>query len=198
MGRDWGMPYASRGEPDSPLPIAEINRHICAMRDKYPGRIYVFAGVDPRRTNALELFETAVKEWGAIGYKPYTPNGYYANDPRLIPFYQRCSEWNLPVLVHCGGSPGGWAAPEPLGEIAVQFPDLKVLMGHANLQSRFETGYYWKAIQIASSVTNITLDLTDWQVLGALDDENIAEFFHVLDVMRNSVGAHRILWGTDL
>ena len=69
MAMDWGMLYVNRGEPDSPLPIKEINRHILSLREKYPGKVYVFAGVDPRRKEGVEIFETAVKEWGAVGYK---------------------------------------------------------------------------------------------------------------------------------
>jgi hypothetical protein len=45
---------------------------------------------------------------------------------------------------------------------------------------------------------NIWLDICDWQLLGAIEDRNIAEFFRVLGHMRPEVGAHRILWGTDL
>ena len=193
---DWGIRYVNRGEPDSPLHISDINRVTCDVAKKYPGKVYVFAGVDPRRQGAVGIFEKAVKEWGAIGYKPYTPNGYYANDPSLIPMYEKCVELDVPVLIHCGGS--GYAIPEPVEEIAIQFPDLKVLMGHANLQGRFESGTYWRAIQIAGQVENIYLDICDWQVLGILDAHNIADFWHVLDLMRNSVSARRILWGTDM
>lgn len=193
---DWGVAYSARGEPDSPTPIHEINRLILGMRDKYPGRVYGFMGVDPRRKEAASLLETAVKEWGAVGYKPYTPNGYYADDPLLFPLYQKCIDFDIPVLVHCGG--GGWASPDPLERVAQALPDLKIIMGHANLQSRFESGAYWRALQIAGQCPNITLDICDWQVLGAIEERNIAEFWHVLDVMRNTVGAHRIVWGTDM
>jgi predicted TIM-barrel fold metal-dependent hydrolase len=195
---DWGIRYMMKGEPDSPLPISEINRQTLMLRDRYPGRVYGFAGVDPRRHGALELFEHAVKEWGAIGYKPYTPNGYFANDPALMPFYEKCSTLGVPVLVHCGGT--GTSIADPLAEVAEQFPDLKIIMGHANLQGRFETGRYWRGIEIAAGAGagNITLDITDWQVSGALDEYNIAAFWHALDVMRNAVGAHRIVWGTDM
>jgi predicted TIM-barrel fold metal-dependent hydrolase len=196
MVLDWGIRYMSRGEPDAPLPIAEINRRTLSLRQKYPGRVFGFAGVDPRRKGALQLLEVAVKEWGAIGYKPYPPNGYYANDPMLMPFYEKCCQLNIPVLVHCGGY--GWAIPDPLEEIAEQFPDLQIIMGHANLQGRFESGTYWRGIQVAATAPNIVLDLTDWQVLGTLEEHNIAEFWHVFDVMRNTVGAHRIVFGTDM
>jgi predicted TIM-barrel fold metal-dependent hydrolase len=202
MVMDWGMAYMAKGQPDSPMPIREINRHILSLRDKYPSRVYGFCGVDPRREGSLELFETAVNEWGAVGLKVYPPYGFYASDSVMTPFYQKASDLGVPVLIHTGGSMfdllSKWSVPEPVEEVAVQFPDLNIIWGHANLQGRFESGSYWRAIQIAGSVTNLYLDLSDWQVTGALDERNIDDFWHVLDVMRNSVGAHRILWGTDM
>jgi predicted TIM-barrel fold metal-dependent hydrolase len=111
-------------------------------------------------------------------------------------------ELGVPVLIHTGGSMfnmlSKWSVPEPVEEVAVQFPDLKVILGHTNLQGRFESGTFWRGMQIASAVTNVYCDICDWQVLGALEDHNIAEFWHVLEVMRKTVGANRILWGTDL
>lgn len=202
MVMDWGMPYVVKGLADAPTPIREINRQILALRDKYPNRVQGFCGVDPRRHDAMEVFETAVKEWGAIGLKVYPPCGYYANDPLMLPLYRRASDLNVPVLIHSGGSMfdmlSKYSIPEPIEEVAVQFPDLKVILGHTNLQGRFESGSYWRAIQIAGAVTNIYLDLCDWQVTGALDERNISQFWHVLEIMRDSVGAQRMLWGTDL
>lgn len=202
MAMDWGMRYVVNGEPDSPMHIREINQRISEVTKKYPGRAHFFCGVDPRRHDALEIFETAVKEWGAVGYKPYPPNGYYANDPLLIPIYRKCIEFDVPVLIHTGGagstSLSKYTIPEPVEEIAVRFPDLKVIMGHTNITGRWEGGSYWRGIQLAGPVHNIYLDLTEWQATGALDDYNINSFWHVMDVMRNSVGAHRILFGTDM
>lgn len=196
MVLDWAIKYMLHGGADSPTPISEINRLTLQLRDKYPGKVYGFCGVDPRREGAADLLEQAVKEWGAIGYKPYPPNGYYANDPALMVMYAKCVELNIPVLVHCGGY--GYAIPDGLEDVAEIFPDLQIIMGHANLQGRFEQGTYWRGISLAAPYPNITLDVTDWQVTGALEEHNIAEFWHVLDVMRNTVGAHRIVFGTDM
>jgi predicted TIM-barrel fold metal-dependent hydrolase len=202
MVMDWGMAYVMRGEEDSPASPWEINEQILSLRDKYPGKVYGFCGVDPRRKNAVSLFEHAVKEWGAVGLKVYPPQGYYANDALMYPLYRKATELNVPVLIHCGGSmfdlKSKWSGPEPIEEVAIDFPDLKVIMGHTNLQGRFESGSFWRGIQIGGGTTNLYLDFCDWQVTGALDERNIAEFWHVLDVARNTVGAHRMLWGTDL
>lgn len=202
MIMDWGMHYLEKGRPDAPLPIEKINEHVLGVARAHPGKVYAFAGVDPRRENAVELFERAVTEWGAIGLKVYPPYGFYANDERMLPLYQKASDLGVPVLIHCGGAMfdllSKYPIPEPIEEVAVLFPDLDVIMGHVNLQGRFESGAYWRGIQAGSGPMNIWLDICDWQVLGAIDDRNIAEFFQVLGHMRFAVGAHRILWGTDL
>ena len=117
---DWGIQYMQNGGADSPTPIADINRHILGLCEKYGDKVYGFMGVDPRRKGAVQLLETAVKEWGARGYKPYTPGGYYADDLSLMPMYAKCVELNVPVLVHCGGR--GWAIPGPLERVAKIFP----------------------------------------------------------------------------
>jgi predicted TIM-barrel fold metal-dependent hydrolase len=202
MVLDWGMAYLSRGMPDSLLPIREINRQTLSLREKYPGRVYGFAGVDPRRAGAVDLLELAVREWGAVGLKVYPPCGFFASDSRAMPLYQKACDLGIPVLIHCGGSMfdllNKYAIPEPIEEVAVKFPDLQVIMGHVNLQARFESGAYWRGLQIAAGPTNIFLDLTEWQVKGALEERNLPDLFHALGVMRDTVGAHRILWGSDL
>lgn len=202
MIMDWGMPYVLDGQEDAPIPIEEINQRILSLREKYPNKVYGFCGVDPRRKGAVALFERAVTEWGAVGLKVYPPMGYYANDAIMYPLYQKAMELGVPALIHSGGSmfnmKSKYSIPEPIEEVALDFPDLKVILGHTNLQGRFESGSYWRGIQIGGGPMNIYLDLCDWQVTGALLERNIADFWHVLDVARNTVGAHRLLWGTDL
>ena len=199
---DWGMHYLRRGMADSPMHPREINKKISEIAKKYPDRLQWFFGIDPRRDGALDAFKTAVKEWGAKGMKVYPPYGFYANDNAMLPFYQFASDAGVPVLIHTGGSMfemlTKWSIPEPVEEVAVQFPDLKIIWGHTNLQGRWESGAYWRAIQIAGSTWNIYPEVGDWQVTGALDERNIADFWHVLNILRNSVGAHRVIWGTDL
>lgn len=202
MIMDWGLHYRRKGLPDAPLPIEEINRRVLALRERYPGKVYGFAGVDPRRAGAVELFDRAVREWGAVGLKVYPPYGFYADDAVMMPLYQKASDLGVPVLIHCGGSMfdllNKYSVPEPIEAVAVAFPELTVIMGHVNLQGRFESGSFWRGIQIGAGPVNVMLDICDWQVLGALEERNIAEFFHVLGVMRDHVGAHRIVWGTDM
>ena len=51
--------------------ITPEQKHVqlAELQRKYPGRLYGFAGVDPRRTGAREIFSRAIKEYGLKGFK---------------------------------------------------------------------------------------------------------------------------------
>ena len=76
-------------------------------------------------------------------------------------------------LIHTGGagysrSKSRWTWPEWVEEVGVDLPELRILMGHTNLQTPFETGAYWRGLTAAQGKANIYLDLCDWQGLGAV------------------------------
>jgi predicted TIM-barrel fold metal-dependent hydrolase len=197
---DWGLAYGP--EEDAPVPVEEFNRITLRNAAKYKGRLYAMAGIDPRRPRAVKLFEEMVVEHGAVGLKVYPPCGFQPNDEICWPMYKKAIELDVPVLIHTGGagksSRTRWTWPEWVEEVAVMFPELRVVMGHTNLQGPFETGAYWRGLTAARSKPNIYLDLCDWQVLGAVKDENIPELLRVMRVFLDTVGPYRIVWGTDL
>jgi predicted TIM-barrel fold metal-dependent hydrolase len=110
--------------------------------------------------------------------------------------YAKAAELDVPVLIHTGGNI--WAWPEWVELVARQFPDLRIIMGHTNLQAPFETKAYWQGLQAGARHNNIWLDLCDWQALGAVKEENIPELLKVIRIFLNTKGPERILWGTDL
>src|SRR5687768_4926571 len=57
---DYGLGFGE--EP--PLSIEDKHRQLGDQMRKYPGRIYGFAGMDPRRPDAIGILERAVKEYG--------------------------------------------------------------------------------------------------------------------------------------
>lgn len=190
---DWGMAYGP-GE-DNQLPMEEFHRLTFEVAKKYPGQLYATCGVDPRRGGATQFFEKCVKEWGAVGLKVYPPNGYQANADFCWPLYKKAVELDVPVLIHTGGNM--WTWPEWVEEVARKMPELRIMMGHTNLQTAFETGVFWRGM-ISGQARNVWLDLCDWQALGAVTDENIPELLKVIRVFLNRKGPDRILWGTDL
>ena len=78
-----------------------------ALAKKYPGKIFPFLAVDPRRIGIAELVRIKVKEGKGIfrGVKIYPPLGYLPTHPNLVPVFDYCEKFDIPVTLHC--SPGG-------------------------------------------------------------------------------------------
>lgn len=205
---DWGMiPHFDQTFPqwreDSAYTQDQINKFSCDMSKKYPGRVYSFAGVDPRRYNAVKIFEKAVTEYGAIGLKLYPPNGYTADHRLCYPLYWKCVELGVPVIIHTGYTFSRplysmTAHPKYIEQVAIDFPDLKIIIAHSGIQTFASNAWWEDAMGIARTKWNVFLDLAAWneQVSGLTFD--IPKLLHMLRVQMNIIGAHRVLFGTDL
>lgn len=186
---DWelGFPEAT------PVSIEEIHARYARAAAASEGRLRIFAGVDPRRPNAVEIFETAIREYGMCGLKLYPPTGFHAYDPVVYPLYERCAEWGLPVLIHTGGTIGllrpRFARPADLQDIQADFPNLTIWFGHSG-------GAMWweEAIHIAANGRNSYLELSNLESIAYTDEER---FLRTLSFARDMVGAERILFGSD-
>ncbi len=188
---DHGLTKAV-GEAD--CSVLEINRIYSDIARKYPDRIIAFAGVDPRRDNALEVLKTGINDFGMKGIKLLPPTGFYPNDPKLCyPIYEFANDSNLPVIVHTGPEAAPlyskYCYPVFMDEVAADFPDLKIILAHA--------GFCWwpEAVSIANNKSNIYLDIAGWQPRARLHP--LEEFYKPLRTMINNIGSHRILFGSD-
>ena len=194
---DCGMTWRE----DAALPIEEINKAGTDLAKKHPGKVYSFCGVDPRRPNAVRLFEKAVTEWGAKGLKLYPPCGFYPNDPKCFPLYQKAVELRVPVLQHTGFTflpsfRSDPAHPKYIEDVAMDFPDLNIIIAHSGIQTPSSYAWWENAVGIAWSHYNIYLDISGWSDNMVLT-RNIPQLIRTLRVQCDTVGAHRILFGTD-
>ncbi|MBU4002728.1 MAG: amidohydrolase family protein [Proteobacteria bacterium] len=78
-----------------------------ALAKKYPGQVFPFLAVDPRRIGILKLMDLKVKKGKGIfkGIKLYTPLGYLPTHPNLAPVFEYCTTYDIPITLHC--SQGG-------------------------------------------------------------------------------------------
>jgi uncharacterized protein len=112
-----------------------------------PSTLIGFASVDPHDGDALLEIERAHRELGLRGLK--TSPIYQAYDPmdaRMLPIYRYCEAHRLPVLTHHGTTfprtaPLKWARPQQVEEVALAFPDLRILIAHL--------GHPWETETIA-------------------------------------------------
>jgi hypothetical protein len=106
------------GSPEGSLP-AWLN-----LQKKFAGRLIVFLKVNFARAGDAGFFDTLVKELdraadaGVRGIKVWKDLGMYAcdgsgkllavDDPRLDPFWRRCGELGLPVVIHTADPKEYW------------------------------------------------------------------------------------------
>ncbi len=189
---DWGVALGHMTTD-----IRDIHEHYAQLQSgaigNLAGRFFAVAGVDPRRPGALELFEDAVTRMGMKGFKLYPPCGYFPYDDVCFPFYQRALDLNVPVVIHTAvvGWPliGRFANPMGIGDVQVKYPDLTIVMAHSG-----HPIWLQEAILVASRHPRTYLELSNWNWNMKTDPEGTVR---ALADMRDGVGAHRILFGSD-
>ncbi|MBI4445245.1 MAG: amidohydrolase [Acidobacteria bacterium] len=98
----------------------------------------VFAGVNPRRgRRAVRELRLALEKLGCIGAKIHPPYQEIMPGDRdlMYPLYEVLVENNAPVLFHTGntlltGTKLKYGHPMHIDEVAVDFPQLKIIMAH--------------------------------------------------------------------
>lgn len=169
---------------------ANVNDLTAAFVRAHPEKLIGFLSVHPDEPDALEELERAVFDLGLRGiklgpnYQHFEPLG--ASARRL---YARATELGLPVLFHQGTSPMRtaplrFAHPLVMDEIALAFPDLKIVMAHL--------GHPWQVdtFAVVRKHPNVYADVSaafyrPWSMYNAL---RLATEWGVLD---------KLLFGTD-
>lgn len=189
MMLDHGIGYGK--EP--PVSVRSMMEHYSGLQQKYDGRLHVFANVDPRREDALELLRYGLEECRLRGLKVYPPNGFYVSSDECRPLLRLCSDLSLPVLVHTAMMTyplqGYYANPLYLATVQHQFPDLKLIFGHSGYPIWAE-----EACLTVEGHENSYLEISQWSWLAQSDPGRLTK---VLGRFRDVVGPHRILFASD-
>jgi predicted TIM-barrel fold metal-dependent hydrolase len=127
--------------PDRPAVIGEkdakkVNDATAALVAKAPEKVIGFMSVWPDAPDTVEEMERAYHDLKLRGlklgpnYQNFEPLGQNA-----LRVYTKAQEWNLPVLFHQGTSPIRdaplrYAHPLVMDEIAIRFPELRIVMAH--------------------------------------------------------------------
>jgi len=128
-----------------------------------------FASIDPRRGVPGVREARRLIDEGVRGFK-FHPNvqGFFPNDRMAYPLYGAIEAAGLPALFHTGqtgigaGTRGGsgvrlkYSNPVHLDDLAVDFPDLKIVMAHPSFPWQDE------AISVALHKPNLYIDLSGW------------------------------------
>jgi predicted TIM-barrel fold metal-dependent hydrolase len=162
----WGVDTGGTREV---RPGAVSNDEMLEAAERNSDVLIPFVMVDPSRANAGAQEAERLIKAGARGFKFHPPSqGFYANDQRLYPLYEVIAAARLPALFHTGqtavgqgaGAGGGirlkYGNPIYLDDVAVDFPDMPIIMAHPSFPWQEE------ALAIALHKAQVYIDLSGW------------------------------------
>lgn len=172
------------------------NDYVADVVDRYPDRFVGFASVDPWKGEAaLAELERSVRDRGLRGLKMHpSTQAFYPNDHQHYPLWEMASNLGIPIVFHTGqtgvgtGQKGGkgirfkYAHPLLLDDVAVDFPDLNIIMAHPAVP--------WQEEQLAVVLhkANVYMDLSGWS----------PKYFRpILTQYLKSLLQDKVLFGTD-
>lgn len=172
------------------------NEEMAELAAKESDILIPFASIDPAKgkMGAREA-RRLVEHYGIRGFKFHpTFQGFYPNDRSAYPLYEAIAEAGVPALFHTGqtgvgaGMRGGngmklkYSNPMYLDDVAVDFPDMPIIMAHPSFPWQEE------ALAVATHKPNIYIDLSGWSP---------KYFPPILVKYANSLLKHRVLFGSD-
>ncbi len=112
------------------------NEYIAQVVAQAPERLIGFAGVSPLAHDAERELRHAIEALGLRGLKLHPPLQMFdPGDPRCFPVYEMMQDYGLPILFHTGSGPAclsdRYSNPYLVDEVAVHFPNLKIVLAHA-------------------------------------------------------------------
>jgi uncharacterized protein len=172
------------------------NEEVADLAAKHPDVVVPFASVDPSRGRAGVLAaRRLVEEHGVRGFK-FHPSAqeFYPNDRSCYPLYEVLAEHGAIALFHTGhtgvgaGTRGGggirlkYSNPMHVDDVAVDFPDLPIVMAHP--------AFPWQDEQLSVALhkPQVYIDLSGWS----------PKYFQPQLVQyANTLLRHKMLFGSD-
>jgi predicted TIM-barrel fold metal-dependent hydrolase len=167
-----------------------------AAASRYFGRSSVPTALDPTRgREAVEEASRLIAAGGVRGFKLHPPLQQFApNDRSVYPFYEVLEGARLPVIFHTGhsgigtGARGGggvrlkYGAPMLIDDVAVDFPDLPIVLAHPSFPWQDE------AISVCLHKPQVYIDLSGWSP---------KYFSPTLVQYANTLLRQKVLFGSD-
>jgi uncharacterized protein len=149
---------------------------------RYPDRLIGCYWPNPYESDSAEKVRVALNDWGFKGIKLHPLfQAFLPNDDIVHPIVEEARSVNAPVLIHTGHSP--FSLPWSVGELAENFPDVKIVMLHMGDGHGL---YIQAAINTAKRLHNVYLE-TSAMPMGTKIRE-------AMDV----VGKDRVIYGSDI
>jgi len=185
--QDYGVDYGVALAEYTPLVTGcctnEMVEEYCRGRKE----LLPFCSFNPFEEQDMPGALRRLYDRGFKGIKLYPSyNHYHINDARMYPLYSLAQELGLPILIHTGTSTFKntrlkYANPIDVDDVAVDFPELTILMAHAGRMA-----WYGEAMTLARLHRNVYIELSGLAV------KKLLQLFP--DMERFS---HKFVFGTD-
>lgn len=172
------------------------NEEMAELCAEHSDILIPFASIDPAKGKlGVREARRLVADYGIRGFKFHpTFQGFFPNDRSAYPLYEAIEEAGVPALFHTGqtgvgaGMPGGngmrlkYSNPMYLDDVAVDFPDLKIILAHPSFPWQEE------ALAVATHKPNVYIDLSGWSP---------KYFPAILIKYANTLLKEKVLFGSD-
>ncbi len=179
-----------------PDPARPTNEEIAERARANADVIIPFASIDPARGAAgVRTAQRLIDEYGVRGFKFHpSSQSFQPNSRAAYPLYEVIEAAGLPALFHTGqtgagaGQRGGGgvhlslANPIYLDDVAVDFPDLTIILAHPSFPWQEE------ALSVAVHKPRVHIDLSGWSP---------KYFPPILVQYANTLLRDKVMFGTD-
>jgi uncharacterized protein len=166
----------------------EGNRRLAEDMKRHPDRIIGYASISSARFGraAVEEVQRCYEVYGMRGLKIIHQTaglGSYSllttiNEPAMYPIVAKAAEFGMPILAH--------ATPEECAGLCTAVPEAIIIMAHSGGHPT-AMGDWFRAIEVARHYPNIYLDTASSQ-----------SDMGYIEALVAGVGAHRVIFGTDI
>lgn len=171
---------------------SEVNEWIANFTRDHRDRLLPVGSVNPLHERDVRAAIARVLDLGIrmIKIHPphqlFAPNAYRDTLPRLAEIYRACDERRVPVMFHTGTSVfprarNVFADPMPIDDVAVDFPNLRIILAHAGRPLYGDTAFF-----LARRHANVYLEIS------GIPPKSLPHYVPRLETL-----AVKVLWGTD-
>jgi predicted TIM-barrel fold metal-dependent hydrolase len=172
------------------------NEEIAELAQQNSDVAIPFASVNPQRgAEGVALARKLIKDYGVRGFKFHpSVQEFFPNDKLAYPLYEAIAEAKLPAIFHTGqtgvgaGTRGGggirlkYSRPIHLDDVAVDFPDMPIILAHPSFPWQEE------ALSVATHKPQVYIDLSGWSP---------KYFPPILVQYMNTLLKDKVLFGSD-
>jgi uncharacterized protein len=178
------------------MPRNITNEEVAELAHQHADVAIPFASINPHRgAEGVRAAKRLILEYKVKGFKFHpSTQAFFPNDRLAYPLYEVIAEAKLPALFHTGqtgagaGMRGGggirlkYSNPLYLDDVAVDFPDMPIILAHPSFPWQEE------ALSVATTKPQVYIDLSGWSP---------KYFPPILVQYANTLLKDKVLFGSD-